>query len=239
LIGSPIVTNASCFDLSDGKVEFELRGGTKPYKIEGFDFNLNENQLEVFGLPRGEHRLVVKDVVGCEFLLDVIIDSPPAISVDFRIEKFACSGLANGSLLAIPQGGVAPFLFLWDWENSTAPNIIDIPSGEYGLTVEDANGCQKKVFGKMEEGVPILRMPTGFIPKDGLFQGVSNCELQFNLWVYDKWGSLIYSGEKGWDGKIGEEDAGIGTYTYMIEYFFNIEGEKQTLQQRGSFTLLK
>ena len=239
LIGTPIVTNASCFDLADGKVEFELLGGTKPYKIEGFDFKANENQLEIFGLPRGEHRLIVKDVVGCEFILDVVVDSPPAISVEFRIEKFACSGLANGSLLAIPQGGVAPFLFLWDWENSTAPNIIDIPSGEYGLTVVDANGCQKKVFGKMEEGIPILRMPTGFIPKDGPFQGVSNCELQFNLWVYDKWGSLIYSGDKGWDGKIGQEDAGIGTYTYMIEYFFNIEGEKQTLQQRGSFTLLK
>jgi len=91
----------------------------------------------------------------------------------------------------------------------------------------------------MEEGVPILRMPTGFIPKDGLFQGVSNCDLQFNLWVYDKWGSLVYAGEKGWDGKIGDQDAVIGTYTYMIAYFFNIEGEKQTLQQRGSFTLLK
>lgn len=239
LIGAPTITNASCFDLADGKVDFELRGGTKPYRVEGFDFVATENQLEVFGLPRGEHRLVVKDVIGCEFILEVTIDSPPAISVDFQIQKFACSGLANGSLLAIPQGGVAPFLFLWDWENSTAPNIIDIPSGEYGLTVEDANGCQKKVFGKMEEGVPILRMPTGFIPKDGLFQGVSNCDLQFNLWVYDKWGSLVYAGEKGWDGKIGDQDAAIGTYTYMIEYFFNIEGEKQTLQQRGSFTLLK
>lgn len=239
LIGAPVISNATCFDKADGKVDFELQGGIKPYRIEGFDFVASENQLEVFGLSRGEHRLVVKDVIGCEFILEVNIDSPPAISVDFKIEKFACSGLANGSLLAIPQGGVAPFLFLWDWENSTAPTIIDIPSGDYRLTVEDANGCEKEVFGKMEEGIPVLRMPTGFIPKDGLFQGVSNCDIQFNLWVYDKWGSLVYVGEKGWDGKIGDQDAVIGTYTYMIEYFFNIEGEMQTLQQRGAFTLLK
>jgi len=105
--------------------------------------------------------------------------------------------------------------------------------------VEDTNGCQKKVFGKMEEGVPILRMPTGFHPNDGLFKGVSNCDLQFRLMVYDKWGSLVYVGEKGWDGKIWNQEAVIGTYTYMIEYFFNVEGQKQTLQQRGAFTLLK
>jgi hypothetical protein len=239
LKGNPLITNASCFDLADGKVDFELQGGTKPYRIDGFDFILVGNQLQVFNLPKGDQRLIVKDVVGCEFVLEVTIDSPAPITVDFKIEKFACSGLANGSLLAIPQGGVAPFLFFWDWENSTAPNLIDIPSGEYGLIVKDGNGCQKKVFGKMEEGIPILRMPTGFIPKDGLFQGVSNCDLQFNLWVYDKWGSLIYAGEKGWNGKIGDQEAMIGTYTYMIEYFFKVDGQKQTLQQRGAFTLLK
>ena len=239
LIGTPAVTNASCFDLADGKVVFELRGGTKPYRIEGYDFIEVDDKLQIFKLLRGEYEIIVKDVLGCEFVLDVNIDSPPIIEVNFQIEKFACSGLANGSLLAIPKGGVSPFLFQWDWDSGTAPRVVDIPSGEYGLFVEDANGCQKKVFGKMEEGVPILRMPTGFHPNDGLFEGVSNCDLEFRLMVYDKWGSLVYVGEKGWDGKIWNQEAVIGTYTYMIEYFFNVEGQKQTLQQRGAFTLLK
>jgi hypothetical protein len=239
LLGPPKITNATCFDSNDGSVSFELVGGTKPYRIEGFESTITGGKVDVSGLNRGQYDLEVKDAVGCSFFVPVKIESPEPISIEFEIERFACGGLANGTLLSIPKGGVSPYILSWEADASSDIRLSNIASGRYGLLVEDQNGCQLRAFGEMRDGAPTLRMPTGFNPSDGKFEGVSNCQISFELWIYNKWGQLVYAGADGWDGKIREYDAPAGTYTFMIEYAFEIDGQKEKLQQIGAFTLLR
>lgn len=239
LSGQPKITNATCFDSNDGSVSFELVGGTMPYRIEGFEAEISGGKVKVIGLNRGQYDLEVKDAVGCSFIVPAVIDSPEPLSVEFEIERFACGGLANGTLLSITKGGVSPYILSWEADASSDVRLTNIASGRYGLLIEDQNGCQLRAFGEMRDGAPALRMPSGFNPSDGKFKGVSNCQITFELWIYNKWGQLVYAGADGWDGKISEQDAPAGTYTFMIEYAFEIDGKKEKLQQRGAFTLVR
>ncbi|WP_423779170.1 gliding motility-associated C-terminal domain-containing protein [Algoriphagus aquimarinus] len=65
-----------------------------------------------------------------------------------------------------------------------------------------------------------------------------NCELNFNLWIYNRWGQLIYTGSDGWDGLVNGGNALPGTYTFLMQYSFPLDGEMQTVEKRGSFTLI-
>ena len=82
-------------------------------------------------------------------------------------------------------------------------------------------------------------MPTGFIPDDGLFGPVSNCEIPFMLKIFNRWGSLVYSGDMGWDGKVNGEDAPVGSYTFMFLFEGNVNGELVRDEYKGLFTLIR
>ena len=239
LISDPILEHARCYDSSDGSVRFALRGGTQPYRVEAFESEISGNDIKVLGLSRGDYDIEVKDAVGCSFLLNVVIESPEPLTVGFEIEKFACGGLANGTLLSIPQGGIAPYLLSWELDNSSDVRLGNVAAGNFGILVTDQNGCQATAVGEMKNGAPTLRMPSGFDPQQGSYEGVSNCQVDFTLMIFDKWGQLVFVGESGWDGRIREQVAPLGTYTYLIEYSFNIDGRREKLQQRGVFTLVR
>lgn len=239
LLGQPIVNSARCFDSKDGEMLFRIGGGYAPFTVNMENALVIGNDIQLLGLERGDYVVTVFDAAGCSLEVPFTIESPPALSVDFEIERIACPGLPSGILTAIPSGGVRPYRITWEWDGSNNPRLIDIPSGAYALSVADANGCRQDAVGLMREGAPQLRMPTGYKPMDGLYMGVSNCEVTFKLFIYDKWGELIYQGNQGWDGTLKGEEVPIGTYSYMIEYVFSIDGSPQTKQQRGVFTLIR
>jgi hypothetical protein len=237
LTGEIDIVNAQCWESADGQVGFSVSGGVPPYQVNWENSLIVNSDFQLFGLERGEYTLKVNDAAGCEIEVDFVIESPDEIQVEFITEKLACSGLSNGILTVVPAGGVGPYNIVWEWDESTSPKLMDIPSGLYGVSITDLNSCQLTAYGELKEGVPQLRMPTGFLPKEGPFQGVSNCDVEFKLVIYNKWGQMIFVGSQGWDGKIEGEDAPMGTYSYMIEYSFILEGNLQSRQQRGIFTL--
>jgi hypothetical protein len=233
------IINAQCFDSADGQVRFSMTGGVPPYRVNWENTLVMNSDIHLFGLNRGDYSFKVNDATGCDFEIAFSIESPDEITAEFVMEKVACSGLSNGILMVIPEGGIGPYNIVWEWDQSTSSRLMDIPSGQYGLTISDLNNCSVSASGQLKEGVPQLRMPTGFMPAEGLYQGVSNCDVDFKMVIYNKWGQMVYMGSQGWDGKIEGEDAPLGTYSYMIEYSFILEGSLQSRQQRGVFTLLK
>jgi gliding motility-associated-like protein len=161
------------------------------------------------------------------------------LAAEFEVERFACPGFSNGNLLATPQGGLGPYLLSWLHDGTSGISLMGISSGNYGLNITDASGCSQTVYGEMQETAPQVRMPTGFNPLDGLFQGVSNCDVSFQMKVFNKWGELIYVGSDGWDGKINGNEVPTGTYTYLTEYSYTLDSQIQSRQIRGVFTLIR
>jgi hypothetical protein len=94
--------------------------------------------------------------------------------------------------------------------------------------------------GEIIEKPPIVRMPTGFNTQEELlFQGVSNCELTFEIWIYNRWGQLVYNGTTGWDGLISGDKSPGDLYSYLLRYEFQIDGNVENIDLRGTFTLIR
>lgn len=232
-------TSTSCFGRADGESVINITGGIAPYTINLPTNQINGNQINLFDLEGRQYDLEITDANGCVLPISFIISSPLPLEVDVKIEKFSCPGEANGKLIAEPKGGNSPFEYTWEFDNSNEFLLKGVPRGTYGVTVEDSRGCVSFGLGEMLEADPIARMPTGFNPKEGLYEAISNCTLTFELIIYNRWGELVYFGNTGWDGKINDELASSDSYTYVFSFTYILNGEQKSDQIKGGFILVK
>jgi hypothetical protein len=239
LASSPNVQDATCYVSQDGVISFDLTGGSGLFDIPGYSFQQTGKTLTIGGLGKGEYLLPVYDVLGCAIEIPFVIDAPEPLEAEFKIIRYPCSGLANGSMEVIPKGGIGPYQVKWSRDLSTSEVLKGISRGSYEVEIQDRNGCVLTEEGVLPEGNPLIRMPTGFRPDEGLFQGVGNCDITFKLFIYSRWGDLVYTGNAGWDGTINGKDAPIGTYSYLMEYTFILDNEVKTSQERGVFVLVR
>ena len=240
-ISSLSVIGVSCFGKEDGVLNLDITGGTAPYSIEIDDLIEFDGQLNLSNLASGSYELFVLDKNQCSIPVLFEITSPPALEVDVRMTKPACPGGSNGELFAFPDGGKAPYVYFWNEGNPSDNKLTGLAKGAYSISVLDASGCVSLGTGIITEQAPEVRMPTGFNPSrdGGVFEGVSTCDINFNIWIYNRWGQLIYSGTEGWNGLVAGENAVQGTYSFLMQYSFELEGQLQTVEKRGSFVLIR
>jgi gliding motility-associated-like protein len=89
-----------------------------------------------------------------------------------------------------------------------------------------------------------LYLPSAFSPnQDGTndsFRPLNNNIESYSMSIYNRWGELIYKSDDhtiGWDGTYRGRDAGLGVYTYVAEYSFINQSEKEI--QSGNVTLIR
>jgi PKD repeat protein len=232
---------ASCFGKPDGQLTLAVNGGVSPYQFEYQGLKTFSGSISFADLPQGKYAWVIRDSNGCVIPVNFEITSPLALEVEVRMEKPACPGGSNGELFAFPKGGDAPFIYLWKDAGLSGSSVTGLKAGTYELEVRDASGCISIGQGTVREASPEVRMPTGFDPRQapGIYKGVANCEIDFMIWIYNRWGQLIYSGAAGWDGKVSGENAQTGSYSYFVRYEYALEGVPQIEEKRGSFILIR
>jgi PKD repeat protein len=234
---------ASCYGKPDGQLTLNVTGGVAPYIFEYQGVKTFSGSISFADLPQGNYAWEIKDANGCVLPVNFEITSPVALEVEVRMEKPACPGGSNGELLVLPRGGDGPYIYLWKSSDlvGTGNLATGLKAGVYDLDVIDAKGCISFGKGTVSEAAPAVRMPTGFDPRQapGVYMGVSNCESEFILWIYNRWGQLVYSGSSGWDGKVNGENAPTGSYSYFVRYEYALEGLSQTEEKRGSFILIR
>jgi PKD repeat protein len=254
LLGEIETTPIACQGSSTGSFRAKIVGGSPPYRIDGMEYSWDGEYLKVSGLSKGAFNLFVLDSKGCSLSLKGQIQEVQPMVLSFVEQSPGCPGGDTGSLSVKVSGGAPPYKYKWEISDgigisSTAPSpgfilgqgplISSLPSGVYQVFVTDANGCSVMSMGKISESKPIVRMPTGFMPKDGLYAPVSNCYLDYEIKIFDRWGNLGYSGKEGWNGELKGREAPIGTYTYRLVYYFSINGVEQLEEIQGVFTLIR
>lgn len=231
----------SCFGKSDGEISLNVTGGVAPYYFDYEGINTFAGSISLADMPRGIYDWNVIDANGCVLPVNFEITSPAAVEVEVRLEKPACPGGSNGELFVLPKGSSGPFIYLWKDSSLSGNLVTGLSAGTYELEVQDAGGCISIGKGIVPESAPEVRMPTGFDPRQGsgLYQGISNCETVFELFIYNRWGQLIYFGNSGWDGTISGSNAPTGTYSYSVNYHYVLEGKPEVSNIKGSFALIK
>ena len=157
-----IDSNVSCYILSNGGVSAVASGGTSPYTYSWNDIptsttngppppggytpytfpgNLQLNTSFLSGIPGGTYFVTITDANGCSTTSNGVVTSPDSLEAGVAIDSNAtCNGFSDGGVSAGVNGGIGPFSYLWN-NNDTTASITGLPVGTYTVTITDQNGC--------------------------------------------------------------------------------------------------
>lgn len=208
-------------------------GGIPPFQFQWSSGTISGTNNEIMTTDtNGIVELLVTDSAGCNQSYTVNVNNLAIGNASFNTSSFAYT---NFGLYSIND----PIQFnstitgdyesiYWDFGDGTFSTELNpihtylIPNNyEVVLTVTYSFGCVYKttINLSVEKGY-VLVLPTAFTPnKDGInenYRPVTKGLKNIMLYIYDSWGSVIYSEKgdiiKGWDGKIKGFNAENGNY---------------------------
>lgn len=129
--------NESCAGRRDGWISLSTTGGSTP---PAFQWSHGATGSHLTGLAAGTYSVTITD--GQQIVTRTItLTAPPMMSVGIQSSPDYCQ---NGSLQLSPQGGVAPYSYLWS-DGATTATRQGLAAGGYGATLTDAMGCSLSV----------------------------------------------------------------------------------------------
>ncbi|HJW31041.1 MAG TPA: gliding motility-associated C-terminal domain-containing protein, partial [Saprospiraceae bacterium] len=234
----------TCSGSCDGQVTSNVSGGTAPFT---YHWGNNQSTANLNNLCAGTYALTVTDASGQTATASIVINAPPAITIDVTTTLPTDFNSNDGAASAIVNGGRPPYSYHWDGpvDFNTAAGS-NLPGGTYILTVTDANGCEAtKLVSLFPEGGP------------GCYQGISvitpnsdgkndyfiiSCVLDANnhLFIFNRAGGLVYETDNYQNNWIGvdqnNEPVPDGGYLWVLEVF-GPNGSK--ILYKGTVVLLR
>src|SRR5690606_5379758 len=92
------------------------------------------------GLVAGTYTITVTDAINRTATDTVTITEPAVLESNISVTNITCNGTNDGSITIAPTGGVAPYTYLWN-TNDTGTALTNLSPGIYSVTITDANGC--------------------------------------------------------------------------------------------------
>ncbi|MBN2681688.1 MAG: choice-of-anchor L domain-containing protein [Bacteroidales bacterium] len=133
-----IGTNPSCSEYCDGTALTSVTGsGT----VFSYLWSNSQTSNPALNLCEGEYSVIVSDENGCTATNTVTLTEPQALSVFLTTQNELCYESCDGSISATGEGGTGTFSFQWS-NGQLDANAINLCSGNYSVSMTDANGCQ-------------------------------------------------------------------------------------------------
>lgn len=134
------VSDAQCWNSSDGGVNISLTGGTAPFS---YNWNIGASSQDISGLDEGSYTVTVQDGAGCSATQTFQVDAPNNINAsNTSVTDASCSN--DGTASVCPTGGTPGYSYLWnDPAQQTTSMATGLSAGPYMVVITDSNGCQK------------------------------------------------------------------------------------------------
>ncbi len=131
------VTEPLCYGDANGRIQFNVGGGTPPYT-----YWVNDNPATPLmqNLEAGSYHIVVRDSNGCEIDTTVSLTMPAPLQITESHLSPPCPEVCAGSITLTPTGGTVPYSYFWS-NNQTTAHIESLCAGNYSVTVSDAHNC--------------------------------------------------------------------------------------------------
>lgn len=202
----------SCFGFADASISVDIGNGLPAYQYNFNDGNGFVSSDMKAGLTSGTYTVNVQDANLCRGAFEFTIADPPPLVLDFDTTHVSCFGLSDGSLTALPGGGVGGYTYSWNSGPQT-PAINNLVAGTYAVTVLDANGCV------INDQVNITQPNPLFIDVTDVRNNICFGEAEGRVDVLGSGGTGPY--EYSVDGIIFQPEpafAGLrsGTYTFTV-----------------------
>jgi len=182
-------------------------------------WNTGDTTPNIYAKNEGQYILTVSDSFNCSgtdnFLLSIEYPPEPDLGSDTSIcvgHTIEFNGNTNGH-------------YLWQ-DGSNNPTFIASDSGTYYLTVTNICGsATDSVILRIDPCDKIIFVPNAFSPdNDGIndiFKPYSDYLDEYQLWIYNRWGELIFytsDVNEGWDGYHNGKAAKNDVYVWKIVY---------------------
>ncbi|GAA4313653.1 gliding motility-associated C-terminal domain-containing protein [Nibribacter koreensis] len=142
--GLVVTTQSStCGNKNGGLTIASVKGGTAPYtySVDGSTF---QGSSDFNNLMAGPYTVTVKDANGCTSQQTVTISNitgPTAVAA--FAEPASCQNNDGRLLISGVTGGTAPYYYSINGQDfATDGTFTSLASGQYTITVRDANGCE-------------------------------------------------------------------------------------------------
>lgn len=157
LTGTMSRTNILCHGANTGNATITASGGTTPYSYLWND-PLAQTTATATNLIAGTYRVVVADLLGCNYTDSITLTEPDSISLSYTQRNVKCFSGNDGQISASVSGGIAPYQFNIGgaWQSTGLFN--NLTAGTYTLTVRDFNGCTKNLVVTITQ--PLRIIPT-------------------------------------------------------------------------------
>ena len=254
------VTDLSCFEFDDGKIELSLLSGTSPYFYELFDGNVlieNGNATQVssfllYDLYAANYIMHVKDYNDCELDTQIIVFQPEKVLAKFIVDD----AFGRESFTAYFDNlSLGSDIFIWDYDD----NILQMKAFEDEVIHTFKNqGLYEVMLIAQNSNLPDICSDTSLVlvavegfdlfntfspNSDGIndvfhFNALMLIDLEVE--IYNRWGQQIYS----WNGLNGYWNGLAFNGDKLPEgvYFYNMQAtgtDGYPFQQKGSVSLFR
>ncbi len=155
--GAPVLTDSEVFPVAcagenNGQITVDINGGVPPYNIQ---WSTGSTGDSLSNLPAGDYAFTATSANGCSTTLQFSVPEPALLTLSAIVDSTSCTS-NTGSISVSPQGGTAPYSYLWSGGQNTT-TLSDLPPGDYSVTTTDSNGCTtSNAFSILPGGAPEL-----------------------------------------------------------------------------------
>ncbi|MBP7450879.1 MAG: SprB repeat-containing protein, partial [Flavobacteriales bacterium] len=151
IIPALVTMDATCSGTCDGTGTVTPSGAVGPYTFFWTPApGGGQGTNAATGLCEGNYTVLVTDQAsGCDTLVAVVIDAPPAIDVQGTVTDASCANTCDGGVILSVTGGTGPYAILWSPTPPTGQGtttITGLCEGDWSVTVSDAAGCDTTVI---------------------------------------------------------------------------------------------
>ncbi len=251
------IKNVRCHGENNGSIEISDTGGTPGYTYfyseQDSDTTYQTSSSLIDSLYAETYYITLQDANQCEDTTSAVITQPPPIRIEFTIDQPTCDLSTDGSITLDPHGGTpvvfgfdSTYSYIWSEQDNFNDNVLEeIGPGQYTAIVIDSEGCDDTLtLSLTPERKLCVFIPTAFSPNQDEIN--DKWEITFFqryypkgiIYVYDRWGELIYKSEKGyrepWDGTYKGMPLPVDSYHFIIELNNGKDGPRV-----GQVTIIK
>lgn len=142
VIDSISVVNDPCYQSNRGSATVTHHGGTMP-----ITYSWAAPGIELVNIGAGNYTLTITDANGCIAQAPFMITEPTEVVIQtIESHNLTCYASHNGDISVYAGGGTGDLHYLWSDVGDGSENRINLPAGEYYLTVSDDNNCSTTAY---------------------------------------------------------------------------------------------
>lgn len=132
--------NELCAGDCQGTAAVTITGGTLPVVV---NWSNGSSSTSLSSLCPGVYVVTVTDNASCVQTASVSIGSPNPLILSLpTVIQPLCNNDCNGQINVLASGGTTPYTYVWvPVQSPSGPTAVNLCSGNYSVTVTDANGC--------------------------------------------------------------------------------------------------